>query len=124
MAENVALTGSLEPDPGATSYRSIHTYIQYTLIDILILFVNDNAVRNIIVHTYIHMIKIMLTYQARGREGLPCHQREQLESLTGAQQPHRKQRKCKQQQQQRGRNTNIQLSIFGKPLLFTNNFET
>ena len=67
-------------------------------------------------HIYIYMIKIMLTYQARGREGLPCHQREQLESLTGAQQPHRK-----QQQQQRG---NIQLSIFGKPLLFTNNFET
>ena len=86
----------------------------------MILFVNDNAVRNIIVHTYIYMIKIMLTYQARGREGLPCNQREQLESLTGAQQPHRKQ----QQQQQRGRDTNIQLSVFGKPLLFTNNFET
>ena len=91
----------------------------------MILFVNDNAVRNIIVHTYIYMIKIMLTYQARGREGLPCNQLQQLESLTGAQQPHRKQRQCKQQQrQQRGRNTNIQHSIFGKPLLFTNNFET
>ena len=91
----------------------------------MILFVNDNAVRNILVHTYIYMIKIMLTYQARGGERLPCYQREQLESLTGAQQPHRKQRQCKQQQQQqRGRDTNIQLSIFGKPLLFTNNFET
>ena len=65
------------------------------------------------------MIKIMLTYQARGREGLPCHQREQLESLTGAQQPHRK-----QQQQQRGRDTNSQLSSFGKTLVFTNHFET
>ena len=86
----------------------------------MILFVNDNAVRNIIVHTHIYMIKIMLTYQARGREGLPCYQRQQLESLTGSQQPHRKQ----QQQQQRGRDTNIQLSVFGKPLLFTNNFET
>ena len=86
----------------------------------MILFVNDNAVRNILVHTYIYMIKIMLTYQARGGERLPCYQREQLESLTGAQQPHRKQ----QQQQQWGRDTNSQLSIFGKPLLFTNNFET
>ena len=65
----------------------------------------------------------MLTYQARGGERLPCYQREQLESLTGAQQPHRKQRQCKQQQQQQQRG-NIQLSIFGKPLLFTNHFET